>query len=310
MQRILHLLYVRFLSSTFNRRPPLLLIFFFFFFSKIPSSCICVSMQQCRQTHAAGCHCPIRSLPLSNFHSFSCSFPPTHSSLFSLQLIHGPNCSIPLLHVCMRRVCLCSCVCVSFPFSFASLFYSFRLYFFASASSVSSLLFLSFFRSFFMQLSTNCIKPIRSRICIIVLSLSVLLFSCPCHCRLFKFTCFPHKSVNCSPPHSPHNAFTSIPNFLHSLFVCFSPPSLPPSICVNCVPPAACSPSCNRSADLYMRHPPFCILPCLLHCLQAENSQNIKKTKKKKRWMHNRRNQSRLKKNRERRMHRTNRIRL
>ena len=182
--------------------------------------------------------------------------------------------------------------------------------FVASASSVSSLLFLSFFRSFFMQLSTNCIKPIRSRICIIVLSLSVLLFSCPCHCRLFKFTCFPHKSVNCSPPHSPHNAFTSIPNFLHSLFVCFSPPSLPPSICVNCVPPAACSPSCNRSADLYMRHPPFCILPCLLHCLQAENSQNIKKTKKKKRWMHNRRNQSRLKKNRERRMHRTNRIRL
>ena len=202
---------------------------------------------------------------------FLVHFLPLTAHFFSLQLIHGPNCSIPLLHVCMRRVCLCSRVCVSFPFSFASLFYSFRLYFccFCFLRLFSS---LPFVRSFFMQLSTNCIKPIRSRICIIVLSLSVLLFSCPCHCRLFKFTCFPHKSVNCSPPHSPHNAFTSIPNFLHSLFVCFSPPSLPPSICVNCVPPAACSPSCNRSADLYMRHPPFCILPCLLHCLQAENS--------------------------------------
>ena len=71
-------------------------------------------------------------------------FLPLTAHFFSLQLIHGPNCSIPLLHVCMQRVCLCSCVYHS-PSHLLPYFIASDFIFVASASSVSSLLFLSFF---------------------------------------------------------------------------------------------------------------------------------------------------------------------
>ena len=229
-------------------------------------------MQQCRQTHAAGCYCPIRSLPLSNFHSFSCSFPPTHGSLFQPSADSRPQ----LLHSIVARL-YATCpvfvhVCIT-PSHLLPYFIASDFIFVASASSASSLPFILFLYAAFHELhQTNQISRYESLFCL-------FLFSCPCHCRLFKFTCFPHKSVNCSPPHSSLHAqtFTSISNFLHSLFVCFSLPS----ICVSrvCLQRAAL-----LATDLQTC---ICVIPpstcCLAYCIACKLQTHRTKTTRKKR---------------------------